>query len=324
MLSRIGIVDGAYCLPGSAQDIKKWGPKVGVSQDRVKRLISNGCKHFHISSDESDSDLVVRAIESLWDKLPFVIDTKDISFIIHARTQPFSIPAPPESLLSHVKRRFGFDPLLDLSLSQLACASVMKAIEISLSMLTSNPEASYALVLTSDRVFGEAEYRLRQDGGIQSDGGGALLLGRKNVKAWIAPPMFRYRSKLHLGPLAPGNAQIIAQTCWKDSRDLILQSIDTYQLGPTDILPINADLSLWQLIIKSLAWNTDRLFAGNIKRRGHACSNDFIINMVDYGFERITENCPILSFGQSNLGTQACMISYPVNQYWEAHFESLA
>ncbi len=314
MRTNLGIIDAAYYLPGEARDVTQWGIEKKVPKDRIDALLKNGCRYFYENSNLSDFELVSESILRLWKKLPAFIQVEDIGIIVHARTQGFSIPAPPESLLTKIKNRFEFKPKIDFSVSQLACASVFKAVELSMNYLQKTSSQPYALILTSDRVFGDADHRLRQDGGIQSDGAAALLLGRDSLKCWLDMPLFYYFSRLHGGPEIPGNSQIIAQTCWRHSRDLIKKCLEQSSLEPEtipQILPINADLSLWKLIVKSLSFTPENLFSDNIRRRGHACSNDFIINLVDQGFTQLAQGKPILSFGQSNLGIQGCLLSYP-------------
>ncbi|NRA64248.1 MAG: hypothetical protein HRU19_07160 [Pseudobacteriovorax sp.] len=314
MKKPIGIIDAEYFLPGDAIDISTWGRVHGVEQKRIEALKRNGCRYFYDGTDYSDSSLVNESVARLWKKLPKSIKVEEIGLIVHARTQVFSIPAPPISILQNLKNTFQFQPDFDMSICQLACASVYKAMEIGIRYLE-NPDARpYVLVVTSDRVFGSASHRIRQSGGIQSDGAAAVLLGRKFLKSILVAPKFYFDSRLHRGPLYEDNSKLIAQTCWRDSANLIKEYLDLHPSIDKErlkVLPINADLTLWKIILKTLKMPESQLFSENIYRRGHACSNDFIINLSDIGLANLEKGNPVLSFGQSNLGVQGCLVNLP-------------
>lgn len=308
----IGIVDASYALPGQAVDIVDWAAEQQVAPGLLERLLANGCRYFHIGTDRSDADLIGEAITHLrggetdW--------LADVRYLIHAHTEAFSMPPPPVSVLGQLCDRFDLRLDLSFSVGHVACAAVINAVDWARRLLDRDPSARYALVVTADRVFGEAKHRIRQDAGIQSDGGSAILVGRESLRARIGTVSVKNFARLHEGPNNPQNVAAISRYTWLHTKQLFQaheadSGIPLHAHGA--VLPINADREYWLQIAKAVALREDKLFLDNIALRGHACCADFAVNLVDRGFELLDGGDPVLLCGQSNVGAYAAMTLLP-------------
>lgn len=307
--AEVGIVDAAYHLPGEALDIGIWGPRVGLADALVARLLQNGCQRFHAATGESDADLVVRALEQLLQARE--LDPTRIAYVVHAHTQSYSIPAPPQSLLGEVAARCGLQPRLALSVGELACAGIVKALELAHRLLQADTAADYAVVLSSDRVFGGPAHRVRQESGIQSDGGAVLLLGRNEVRARIRDLWVRHLPGLAAGPGAAETARLMGSLPWSHSRRVLqeMQLRGPLRLDALAALyPTNADGPYWQRLMATMGLDPALVFTRNMAERGHACCSDLAINLADDGFATLASGGQVLCFSQSNVGAYGAVL----------------
>jgi len=307
--ARMGIVGAAYHLPGEAVDLCEWGPRMGVDDARIDRLLGNGCRYFHSARVESDADIVVTAVERVLRESS--VRASAITYVIHARTQNFSMPAAPHSLLGEVCARAGMAPRLAFSISHLACASIIAAVDTAVRLLQGDPSANHALVTSSDRVFGHADHRLRQDSGIQSDGGSAILIGRHEVRSWIRTITLRTYPNLHTGPSTPTMGRLIGSAAWAHTAEVLdelggcagdgLQRVDA-------LLPTNADMPYWRTLLETRRARAGILFEENARLRGHACCADLAVNLADEGLRRAGQGEQVMCFSQSNVGAYGYLV----------------
>lgn len=311
----IGIVDAAYALPGSAVDIVDWARDEKVAEDLVERLLQNGCRYFHMGTDCSDAELIGMSIDQLcggddrW--------LADVRYLVHANTQAFSMPAPPTSVLSEISNRYELQLEMAFSIGHVACAGVIHAVDWAQRLLRDDPDARYALVVTADRVFGSAKHRIRQDAGIQSDGGSAILVSRDALRCRIGTISVKNFSRLHEGPNTAQNAAAISRYTWLHTKQLFQTHEERSGFALRDhaaLLPINADRHYWLQIAKSVQLPQDKLFLDNIQLRGHACCADFAVNLVDRGFALLEGGEPVLFCGQSNVGAYAAISLLPARR----------
>lgn len=309
----VGIVGAAYHLPGQRQDITAWGDEQDVSPELVETLLGVGCRYFHASENESDLDLLIAALE----RLAAQVGRSRIaaaSYLVHVHTQNFSVPPAPTSLLAAVAECYALRPKLCFSVEQLACAGIVSAIDWASRLLAADPDAEHALVLTSDRMFGNGSHRVYQQGGIESDGASAVLLGKAGVACRIGPATYRNFTALHQGPATSYNQTAIARYSWLHTKRLFQDHGKATGIAVADhgqILPINACSAHWNLIARSLSIPPERLFLDNIRDRGHACCSDFAMNLVDRGFAILEQGQPVLYCGRSNVGAHAALTLLP-------------
>jgi hypothetical protein len=308
----VGIVAAAFELPGSPHSVADWAHAQGVAPRLIESLLSHGCRQFHQLPGGSDADFIDAALARLevppgW--------TRGVRYLVHAHTQAFSMPAPPSSLLAEVAQRHGLRPTLAFSVGQLACASAIVAVDLAARLLRDDVDAEYALVVTSDRVFGDARYRIQGRTSVQSDGASAILLGRHGVRCLLGPASVRHFPALHAGPCTPALAWTMARQLWRHTAQLLREHearTGTPLAAYAEILPANADRADWLKVQAELGLLPGQVFLDNVGRRGHACCADLAVNLVDRGFAQLAEgDGPLLAFGQSNVGAFAAMTLWP-------------
>lgn len=308
----IGLVDVAHGLPGTAIDIVDWVQGQNVAPLVIEQLLGNGCRYFHDGTDKSDAQLIGLAIDQL---IARGLDTADVAYVIHAHTETFSMPAPPVSVLTQLAARYGWHTRMAFSVGHLACASVGNALQWAATLLRRDPQARYALVVTSDRVFGQANHRIRQTAGIQSDGGSAVLIGRDGLRAVLEHITVRNHAELFDGPSNAVNAAAVARSAWVQTKSL-LQDLAKDLGKPVNeighVLPINADRPYWLAIGKSLGLGPEHFFLDNIGRRGHACCADLAVNLVDRGLSLLDAGQHVVYCAQSNVGAYAAVAFSPI------------
>jgi len=300
----VGIAAMQYELPGPAIDIVDYGKSEGVSEARIERLLDNGVRYFYDGTDRSDSDMVIAAVNKIIDERGSDWLT-DVSYVIHARTQAFSTPPPPTSIPSDVCAHFGIEPKLSFGIEQLACAGVVRALDWARRLLILNKEARYVLVITSDRVFGNYKYRLRQDGGVQCDAGTAMLVAKEDLLCQFDAFSSKSFNGLYEGPSTAKLEAEIARMTLSQTKESLEKHALKSETGIGEfsrLLPINADRIYWEKIADYLGVNREAFFLDNIERCGHACCGDLAINVIDGGLAEIVAGGTILYCGQSNLG----------------------
>ncbi|MDK2125937.1 ketoacyl-ACP synthase III family protein [Parachitinimonas caeni] len=306
-----GIIAADYYLPGTPVDVRDWAPLLGVAPELVQALISNGCRYFHMGEGESDLSLSMAAFERLLKRAG--IAAREVDYLIHANTQPFSIPEPPRSVVAELAAAFDLQPKLAFGITHLGCASVFAAIEAACALLQSDPDAHYVAIVTADRVFDEP-FRLRKDQGIQSDGSSALLIGRGEGLGRLASLCLRYFPKLDGGPASPQFEALHGTFNWAYTKTATAEALQQARLTMRDIgifLPTNSEAPLWLSLGRSLGAEDHQMFTENTRRRGHACCANLAINLVDAGFEHLAAGHPVLAAAQSNNGAYAAFTLLP-------------
>jgi 3-oxoacyl-[acyl-carrier-protein] synthase III len=315
-IADFGLVEAGIALPGEPRDIVEYARAEGVDEARVQALLGHKVRWFHMDEDQSDADLAAAAIEDLCARLDDRSWLRRVTYLIYAHTQAFSMPPPPESLLSDLLGRYGdLRPSLSFSVEHAACASAVMALEWAARLLHQDgaPDA-LALVVTSDRVFGRAAFRIRQDGGVQSDGASALLVGARALRCRFAGITISTCNKLHEGPSSPQNEAAIARTTWLQTRQMLREHSRLTGLAFADaasILPINADWQYWVKIAAALHIDADKFYFDGITQRGHACCADLAVNLIDRGFALVEAGGWVVFCGQSNVGAYAVLTLLP-------------
>lgn len=316
---RAGVAAASYFLPGDAQDIVQWAPPQGIEPDLIDRLLKNGCRHFHESSMHSDVDLICEAIGRIDAPAGWLADVR---YLLHANTQSISAPPAPASVLAQLLlRQPSLRPTLAYSVGQLQCGSIVSAIEQAARLLEADREARYALVVTSDRVFGDASFRIRSDTGIQSDGGCAVLLSCEDVLCWVGETSLRYVTRLHDGHHIAKNVQTLNLYAWRHIRDTILahgqttgRTIESYG----NIFTSNSDVQYWINVAKALGVSASKFYLDNTGLRGNACCANYAVNLVDQGLACLAGGAPVMMVTQSNVGVYSAQTLLPLTEREQA------
>lgn len=311
-LADIGIAAAAYHLPGNPIDVTDWGPQQGATPELIASLVSNGCRHFFSGPDISDADSIAASIDKLSIDAPEW--QKEVRYLVHAHTQNFSMPAPPSSILTELAARYALELKLCFSVAHLACASIINGISLAAKLLQNDPEARYALIVSSDRTFGGSKYRLRPPGCIQSDGSSAILLSKEKMRCRLGHATMRNFAKLHEGPSNPATIAATSRLTCFHSMQLLRDHSEETGISLEDyaqILPVNADKHYWLKIAEGLHLDESHFFFDNIPKLGHANCADLAINLIDRGFALLDQGRFVVAFGQSNVGAHAALTLVP-------------
>ncbi len=315
-IADFGIVEAGIHLPGAPRDIAEYAQAEGVDAARVEALLAGRVRWFHMDEDQSDADMIFAAIENLCARVGNRKFLARVTYLIYVHSQAFSMAAPPESLFSALLGRYDtLRPLLSFSVEHAACASIVMAMEWAARLLHQDGATdALALVVTSDRVFGNAQWRIRQDGGVQSDGASALLVGTRGLRCCFGGVTISTYDRLHDGPASPANEAAIARTTWLHTRQTLrehskLTGMDAAHAAA--ILPINADYLFWLKIAEALHIPLGKFYFDGITQRGHACSADLAVNLIDHGLALVDADGWILFCAQSNLGVIAALTLMP-------------
>jgi len=312
----IGIEAAAYELPGPVLDIETWAAQRGYPAARAAAIARSGSRHFHMAHDIGETDLAVAATGRLIDTAR--IQPSDIGAIVHVHTQQFSVPPAPRSLPHEVAASFGMEPLWLGSITQLNCVSVAAGIEAIQGLMRRYPQLDAALIVSSDRVYGE-DYRMRQMTGVQCDGAACMLITRNSTRNRVGRIAIHSHAKWYGGSdtVDENEADLIALE-WPYTRRAIETAVaysgftlDDYDL----LLPHNADLPGWNSLCRAMRVPQERLYATNIYMRGHACCSDFPINLADAGLDAVSRGQRVLGVMQSNCGAYAALTLHPAGRH---------
>jgi 3-oxoacyl-[acyl-carrier-protein] synthase III len=309
----LGIEAAAYELPGQPVDIEAWAAERDYPAARAAAIARSGSRYFHMALDISETDLAIAATGRLIDTAR--VHPSDIGAIIHVHTQQFSVPPAPRSLPHEVAASCGIDPLWLGSIAQLNCVSVAAGIETVHALMRRFPQMDAAVIVSSDRVYGE-DYRMRQVTGVQCDGAAAMLLTRNSTKNRLGKVAIQTHAKWYRGSdtVAENEADLIAME-WPYTRKAIEAAVafDDIALQDYDLLlPHNADLPGWNSLCRAMRVAPERLYTHNIYARGHACCSDFPINMAEVGLDALAKGQRVLGIMQSNCGAYAAVSLHPV------------
>ncbi|AOK32248.1 3-oxoacyl-ACP synthase [Burkholderia singularis] len=312
----IGIDAAAYELPGPPVDIEAWAAERDYPAQRAAAIARSGSRYFHMALDTSETDLAIAAAGRLLDVAR--VSPADVGAIVHVHTQPFSVPPAPRSLPHELAAHCGIEPLWLGSIAQLNCVSVAAGIETVRALMRRHAQLDAALIVSSDRVYGE-DFRMRQMTGVQCDGAAAMLLVRNSTATRLGAIAIETHAKWYRGSdtVAENEADLIAME-WPYTRKAIDAALalephplDDYAL----VLPHNADLPGWRALCRAMRVPPERLYEANIHARGHACCSDFPINLADVGLDAVAKGQRVLGVMQSNCGAYAAATLHPVTRH---------
>lgn len=306
----LGIEAVAYELPGSPVDIESWAAERGYPARRAAAIAHSGSRYFHMALDTGETELAIAAVGRLID-----MTRARPGAIVHVHTQAFSVPPAPRSLPHEVAAHFGIEPLWLGSVAQLNCVSVAAGLETIDALMRRFPQLDAAVIVSSDRVYGE-DFRMRQMSGVQCDGAAAMLVTRNCAQNRLGRVAIRSHAKWYGGSdtVAGNEADLIALE-WPYTRKAIEAAVAFEDIALEDydlLLPHNADLPGWNSLCRAMHLPQERLYAANIYSRGHACCSDFPINMADAGLDALASGQHVLGVMQSNCGAYAALTLHPV------------
>ncbi|WP_186161756.1 3-oxoacyl-ACP synthase [Burkholderia gladioli] len=311
-----GIEACAYELPGEPVDIEQWAAERDYPAQRAATIARSGSRYFHMALDIGETELAIAAVGKLIETAG--IAAADIGAIVHVHTQPFSVPPAPRSLPHEVASHHGIAPLWLGSVAQLACVSVAAGVEVVRALMRKHATLDAAVIVSSDRVYGE-DYRMRQVSGVQCDGAAAMLLTRNCRRNRLGGIAMETNAKWWRGSdtVSKNEADMIALE-WPYTRR-VLDAAVALEAHPLEayglLLPHNADMAGWYSLCRAMRIAPERLHAANILAHGHACCSDFAINLADAGLDALARGERVLGAMQSNCGAYAAVTLHPVGRH---------
>jgi 3-oxoacyl-[acyl-carrier-protein] synthase-3 len=141
-----------------------------------------------------------------------------------------------------------------------------------------------------------------------SDGACALLVERDGRPRILA---HRQITKGYYWNAGANRNEIVA-AYFPTARALVRETLSALHLSPDDIalvLPHNVSLRSWQILLPMIGVPIERLFSGNIARRGHVIAADNFINLKDaFDAGRIQQGDRLLLFTFGFGASWACLV----------------
>jgi len=312
--SWLGVDAAAYELPGEQVDLLEWANEHAPPQPQVDAIIESGSRYFFVAPDTGEVELATRAVGKLADAKAFA--PGDIGAVIHVHTQPYSAPAAPRSLPLEIARAFGIRPLWAGAMTHLKCVSTTAGLHVLRGLMDSFPQLDAGLIVSVDRVYGE-KYRLRQMGGIQSDGAACMLVTRNSTRNRIGGVAVQnYAPRWYRGPdaVAKVEDEIISYEYLYASR-ILGEAVRASGVPLADygrLLPHNSDVRGWTSLCRAMRIPETKLFIDNIRRVAHACCSDLAINLVDDGFAALARREHVAAVQLSNMGAFGAVTLHPL------------
>jgi 3-oxoacyl-[acyl-carrier-protein] synthase-3 len=270
---------GVY-LPEERSSVAEWAVANGVGGARRRALEAAGAEWFHRAGEtESVVDMAAAAVADLFARCG--ADPASVDLLLHVHTLPFSVPAPPASLPDALRARFGMTGALAHSVSQLNCASLFGAFQLSAALAGAHPAIRRVLVVTADKVVDEFS-RGMDDAIMLSDSASAVLLDRETRFNRLAA-FARFTD--HLYRPEPGTPLEIGRNCTLYHSRAVRALLAGAGIGPDKIdaaFGMNERPAVAEQVLRLCGIPADRLVPPNTARFGHGFGSDFAINLTHW------------------------------------------
>lgn len=244
--------------------------------------------HFHhrCADNESTYDLATRVAESVLSHAHSA--AQDIDLLCFATCIPnnsnvgsavqFEASGDVKYLMdfpvSHLQAQFKLERAQTFGITQMACTSLLGAIRIGASLLSSE-NLSHCLCITADRFPLGAKYE--QSFNLISDGAAGCLLSCNGGD-------FLYRGAHHItnGAMAQASDDETAGFFFNYSYQLIQETLAKLHLQLSDvnwIIPQNTNAKAWQVLASLLRFDLERVLMPTRPEVGHCISGDNLINL---------------------------------------------
>ena len=252
-------------------------------------LIDSGFGHHHrCGDDETVLDLACRAAETVLSAKERSEATSEIDLLCFATCIPangnigsngdFKTSGDVKYLMdfpvSHLQQQLKLDSAQAIGITQMACTSLLGAIRIGASLLSSE-SLDQCLCLTADRFPPGAKYE--QSFNLISDGAAACILSREEGE-------FIYRGAHHItnGAMAQASDDETAGFFFNYTYQLIQETLTKLQMQLGDvhwIVPQNTNAKAWQVMGSLLRFDRERILMPTRSDIGHCISGDNLINL---------------------------------------------
>lgn len=310
-MDSIGIRAIAYALPETTIDLTTLAG-LGLLESPASTLAEFGFCRVHVS-DRPAHDLALAAVQRLLDEER--LDPESIDAIFFAGAIPSSHQvANREAPLAgftypaaRIQYECGLMNATALGVSQAGCTGLMTAVALAADHLRANPGAHRIVCVSADVLPPGSVREIVFN--VISDGACALLVERGAARHRLLAHA-RITKGYYWNAGASRN-EIVA-SYFPTARTLVRDTLAGIGLEAVDVaavIPHNVSLRSWQILLPMLEIPMDRLFAGNIARKGHVIAADNFINLkdaADSGRVRPGDRLLLFNFGFG--ANWACMV----------------
>jgi 3-oxoacyl-[acyl-carrier-protein] synthase-3 len=286
MNDEIGISFISYYLPQKKKDLATLSRENKLDSD-VKKLENLGFTHAFVAQNQNHIDLAEETIKKTLKESK--LKSEDIDLFVFSGALPGSVlvkePKVGQTLdifkysASKLQYDFGLNRAGVLAISQQGCGSLMNSIWVARNTLLAEKEMKNSLIVSSDvlPVWSKREMIYN----VISDGSCAAILQKGS--AFNKMVSYTQLTKgYYWDPLAKRNeliaayfptAKVAIEKALKKSR-LRLSEIDW-------IIPHNVSIKSWEILLKLLKFPEEKLYSGNMIKKGHTIAADNFINLKD-------------------------------------------
>lgn len=207
---------------------------------------------------------------------------KDVRYVVHAPTIQLTAPHPVNPV-HEVCRELGLTRAIPLSLTQLACASALLAIDACGKLLAEDPDPdALALILAGEKSFTRVA-QIVPDSAVMGEGIAAVLVSARGESDRVLAFASRTLGAFHQAPELTAELDAEFQALYPVTLVEVLRAaIGRAGLEPGDvalILPHNINRMSWLRVLMMAGLPKDRLYLDNQPEYGHCFGADPFISL---------------------------------------------
>lgn len=279
----INVVKTAFSVP-SSMPLMEIHEQLGISKLQAKVFHDfYGLRNIAIAHNESLEALLVQAIKKITEGS--LIRPDEIDYVIFAHT---SLTQSPHSygVLRRVMHQCELTNSNYFGINLNKCASAIEALIVAKNLLSNNPSAKNALVISGDIAFTNQQ-RYLQNASIAGDAAAAMFLSNQQLSdkgfRLIATSKVVYPEFYEGAWLSKSQSKKFEDEFPSMMASVINESLLTSKLSLKDIqyiLPHNVNFPIWKSITSKLGCEFTKVYCENIGKYGHCFSTDFMINLA--------------------------------------------
>jgi 3-oxoacyl-[acyl-carrier-protein] synthase-3 len=257
---------------------------LGRRRQRVEsaRLREFGFRTIHVAENETAYDLAKRAAARLLRNVR--LDRDAVDMIVYATALPAAAPRSRNPLAwfdypaTRLQYELGLSRANVIGVSQAGCVSLFSAIRVARDVLAAERDVARVLCVGSDVLPRGSRREILYNA--MSDGACALLVERGARNRILS---YAQVTKGFYWSAREGEHQLIA-TYFPTAKRVIDDALRQAKTSIDDIklvLPHNVNEKSWRLLLDLLGISRERLFRGNIARKGHTIAADPFVNLAD-------------------------------------------
>jgi 3-oxoacyl-[acyl-carrier-protein] synthase-3 len=308
-VSGIGLRATSYFLPPSIS-IDTYASLANVpAAQRDQLSMVHGLRCVHVAEGyDPPLEMAVQAVSGLFEKQD--VDPLSIDALIVFHTVTY-MSFEPHALVEKLRKHLGLKRATGFSVNGQNCASPISALRVARNLIMTGA-AKTVLLVGADYFLGSMQ-RMIEDFTVQGDAASAALVQANcETNRIIAINTYTDGSLFKGIDAGPHEWEQFNISYYLASRRLILDSLRRVSLSIDDIaliIPHNTNIPSWRKLLAILKVGEDRLYGENIKRCGHVCSSDLMVNFTDAVVDRrINKGDYVLMFTVGIGSVWACAV----------------